>query len=213
VFVMLDLDNTVADRQAAVEAWLAEFSHRHDLSPEVQRWILDLDNDGYSNRAEVFGLIKQRLDLDPPVEELLGQYQRRVVQLAVAMPGAFDCLQQMRERGWTLALVTNGSAAQQRGKIEALGLGPYFSAICVSGELGVAKPSSQIFEAAADMAGASLDGAWMVGDSAMNDVEGGRLVGAKTIWLAQGRVWPDDLADPTAVINSMAELVGVIDRN
>lgn len=209
---MFDLDNTIADREGAVAAWLDEFSLEHQLSSEVRDWILDLDNDGYSDRLEVFGEIRERLNLNRPLDQLLAEYQERVVQLTGPTPGAIDCLQQMRRRRWTLALVTNGSSGQQQGKIDALGIRDLFDVICVSGELGVKKPSPEIFEAAAERIGESAAGAWMVGDSPLNDVEGGRRLGMNTAWVVRGRSWPEDLPPPTVAVASLTDLVEAIDE-
>ncbi|MEM9894668.1 MAG: hypothetical protein AAF962_27780, partial [Actinomycetota bacterium] len=98
MLVMLDLDNTLADRAAAVAAWLDEFSVEHNLSPDDRTWILGLDNDGYSDRRQVFTAIKRRFDLDAPAEHLQATYQQRVVELAVLTDGAADCLRLMRRR-------------------------------------------------------------------------------------------------------------------
>ena len=57
VLVMVDLDNTLGDRQRAVEAWTAEFVVRHGWDTDRIEWLLSLDNDGYSSRAEVFQTI------------------------------------------------------------------------------------------------------------------------------------------------------------
>ncbi|MCP4968660.1 MAG: HAD family hydrolase [bacterium] len=137
----------------------------------------------------------------------------RVVQLAVPTAGAVDCLKAMRSRDWTLALVTNGSSGQQHAKIDALGFRDLVDAVCVSGDLGVEKPSPEIFELAAEQASASLAGAWMVGDSPANDVNGGLSLGLKTAWVSRGRGWPNDLPPPTVSIGSRATLVDAIDRN
>ena len=50
---MLDLDNTLVDRRAAVRAWTWEFVGEWDLPVEAHGWILDQDQDGYANRRKV----------------------------------------------------------------------------------------------------------------------------------------------------------------
>lgn len=37
VLVMLDLDNTLSDRQAAMDAWVSEFSAHHQLPAGADR--------------------------------------------------------------------------------------------------------------------------------------------------------------------------------
>ncbi|MEM9652666.1 MAG: HAD family hydrolase [Actinomycetota bacterium] len=208
---MLDLDNTLADRQAAVAAWVDEFCSAYDLPADASGWLLELDNDGYSDRREVFQAIRDRYRLASPVNDLLEAYQTRVVQLAAPIPGAVDCLRAMRGLGWTPALVTNGSSRQQHAKIDTLGFRDLVAAVVVSGDLGIKKPAPEIFHRAAELTGAPLAGAWMVGDSAIHDIEGGRAVGVNTAWVTRGRPWPDDLPAPTVQISSLTELIARID--
>ncbi|MEM9200914.1 MAG: HAD family hydrolase [Actinomycetota bacterium] len=210
---MLDLDNTVADREASFAAWLAEFKEEHGLPRDACDWIVDVDNDGYADRVEVFQAIRDRLELDPSVEQLLAKYQARVVELARPTPGALACLRQMRNRAWTLALVTNGSSGQQQGKIDVLGIRHLFDVVCVSAEVGVKKPLPEIFEMAADQAGHPLSDSWMVGDSPLNDIGGGQRLGMKTAWLSRGRRWPEGESPPSVSISSLKDLVPAIDRD
>ena len=210
MLVMLDLDNTLADREGAVSAWIREFSKENALPPDAVAWFLDADQDGYAARRSVFDTFQQRYELAGNLDELLAVYQRRVVELVELCNGAIAGLSALRVMGAKLAIVTNGSAGQQHAKIDRLGLRPLVDAVCVSGEVGVSKPDPRMFELAAERCGCELRGSWMVGDSALHDVVGGQQVGANTAWLHRGRTWPASSPSPTAVIASLAELVAVI---
>ena len=107
----------------------------------------------------------------------------------------------------TLAIVSNGSTAQQHGKIDALGLRDLVDAVIVSEDLGIKKPDIGIFEAASRAAGEPLDRSWMVGDSPLHDIVGASQCGAKTAWLHRGRAWPDLTPRPTITISSLVELL------
>ncbi|MEV0282173.1 HAD hydrolase-like protein [Streptomyces sp. NPDC050610] len=37
---------------------------------------------------------------------------------------------------------------------------------------------------------------WMVGDNPVNDIDGGRAAGLRTVWINRGDGWPDGLAGP-----------------
>jgi FMN phosphatase YigB (HAD superfamily) len=92
-----------------------------------------------------------------------------------------QALARLRDQGWRLAIVTNGSPDNQLGKIHRTGLADCVDAWVVSGELGVRKPARKIFDAAARRCGASLaDGGWAIGDSPALDVVGGRAAGLTT---------------------------------
>ena len=108
-------------------------------------------------------------------------------------PGARAVLEALAARS-SLALVTNGLSAVQRARVERLALGPFFSAVVISGEVDTAKPGSRIF----DLAFAALD--WpeketslMIGDSLSSDIAGGAGYGIATCWYnPQGRAAPLD---------------------
>ncbi len=210
MLVMIDLDNTLADREAAVRRWVAEFCEARSLGPDVAAWLTTMDNDGYADRREVFQQIVERLDPTASVDELLAAYRRRVVELAALCPGAVACLGRLRDAGWTTAIVSNGSSEQQHGKIDALGLRPLVDAVVVSGDLGIKKPDPRIFEAAARVTGCRLSDAWMVGDSPENDVVGPHRLGIATVWLRRGRRWSEPSVEPRLTIDGLDELPALL---
>lgn len=208
---MIDLDNTLADRDGAVAAWLDEFCADYGLDESAKRWIIEADNDGYADRPTVFAAIRERFGLGPSAESLVADYRRRVVELARPTEGAVDCLIELRAAGATIAIVSNGTSGQQHGKIETLGLKPLVDAVIISGDLEIKKPDRRIFEAAALACGldlVTLDGrpGWMVGDSPLHDIVGGRDVGLRTAWLHRGRTWDAAVAPPDLTIGTLSEL-------
>ncbi|MDH3705941.1 MAG: HAD family hydrolase [Acidimicrobiia bacterium] len=211
MLVMLDLDNTLSDRAAAVGTWVDEFVVDRGLPDRERAWILDRDQDGYSDRRDVFEAIIDRYALADPIDDLLTAYQRRVIELSTPTPGATSCLQDLRAAGHVLAIVSNGSSIQQHGKIDALGLRDLVDAVIISGDLDIKKPDPRIFEAASSAAGLPLGQAWMVGDSPLHDVVGADRCEAKTAWLNRGRTWTDPTTEPTVTIGSLAELLPAIE--
>lgn len=210
MLIMIDLDNTLADRSNAVRTWVAHFAAEHDLSSSDALWITELDNDGYSSRVDVFTAIKARFELRTPVSDLLWAYQSDIVELVEPVAGAHRCLDDMRARGWQIAIVTNGSTKQQNAKIDHLGFRSMVDAVVVSETLGIKKPESGIFEHAVSLLGFDLVGrrrpCWMVGDSARHDIEGAQALGLSTAWMPRGRPWPTDQPGPTVVVSDLVSL-------
>lgn len=210
MLVMLDLDNTLADRSGAVAAWADEFCSDHGLGPEARSWIIEADNDGYSDRVTVFSSIRSRFDIDIPIEALVADYRRRVIELTRPTPGAVSCLTGLREAGHMLAIVSNGSSSQQHGKIDALGFRDLVDAVVISGDLGIKKPDRAMFDAAVEQTGAGStspsDPAWMVGDSPLHDIVGAKAVGARTAWLHRGRTWDTTAERPDLILDSVETL-------
>ena len=67
------------------------------------------------------------------------------------LPGAVDLVSDWRA-AVPVALVTNGPPDIQRLKIEQAGVGAYFTAVVISGELGIGKPDPAIFGHALELA-------------------------------------------------------------
>lgn len=208
---MFDLDNTLADRAAAVEAWASEFVATHDLNDEHRRWLIELDGDGYTSRRHVFDTIAERFALEEP-EALLAKYRRRAIELITLMPGAADCLGRLRANGHRLAIVTNGSTAQQNAKVDRLGLRELVDAVIVSETVGVSKPDPQIFLRAATAVGTEIGGAWMIGDSAVNDIAGAQQLKLRTIWIARGRTWGGQLPPPDLITDHLQDVADTLSR-
>ena len=220
---MIDLDNTLADRAGAVAAWAAELCAEHDLPPGTADRLVQLDADGYGDRLRPFRELRTRFDLGRSEQDLQAHYRARAEALIQPLPGAERCLEDLRRAGLAVAIVSNGNGGRQRAKIAKFGFEPLVDAICVSEELGVAKPDPAIFRAAATAAGATLDGAWVVGDSPRHDIGGGHRLGLGTVWLRRGRSWGQagpgaghtavddpDAVRPTHVIDSLDALAPLL---
>ena len=112
---------------------------------------------------------------------------------------------------YILGLVTNGQADMQRGTLGALGLESYFPVVLISGELGVGKPSVEIFAEAARRAGVALREAAHVGDSLVTDVAGANEAGMIAIWLNRGQqgLQPHD-SEPDYTVASLREVAALL---
>jgi putative hydrolase of the HAD superfamily len=140
---------------------------------------------------------------------MVEEHDRRVSGSYRLTPGVRSALDAAREAGWSFAVITNGPELRQRRKIEATGLDELADAVCISEEVGAPKPAPVIFERAAERAGTTLEGAWMIGDNLDADIAGAHGVGARSVWIKREDDWvtyrsgtePDLVADdfPDAV--------------
>ncbi len=69
----------------------------------------------------------------------------------VAAPGLHETLSVLRDRGLTIAVVTNGGSVAQNEKIDWLEIRELLSAVIVSKAVGVAKPEPAIFDRLAEL--------------------------------------------------------------
>jgi putative hydrolase of the HAD superfamily len=116
-------------------------------------------------------------------------------------------LHTLQKAGIRIGLLTNGAASVQREKIESSGLGMYFDAAVVSGELGTGKPSPEIFHHLLERLGVNAGESLMVGNSLARDIAGGQRAGMHTCWLAlEGEDEPVGSVEPDYTIRSLGEL-------
>lgn len=207
--MMLDLDNTLVDRDGAFRRWAEEFVLARNGAQEDVSWLVESDLDGYESRERLAVLIGRRfsvMDTNAVLEDLhLGMVER--IELDPAVPEALD---RARTAGWCLVVVTNGTVTQQERKLRHTGLDRCLDGWVISDDLGVRKPDPRIFAAAADMTGEDLNGSWVIGDSAAHDIAGAHAIGARSVWLHRGRAWQAEDEPPNHAVGTVAEAVNLI---
>jgi putative hydrolase of the HAD superfamily len=165
-------------------------------------------------RAEIWrrALAAQGVEDDELSGELGVMFARRRRELQDPLPGAQEILHHLRAAGLRVGLLTNGAASLQREKIEASGLGLFFDAAVVSGEIGTGKPEPEIFHHLLGRLGVNASAALMVGNSLARDIVGGKRAGLATCWLAlEGEEEPVGLTEPDYVIRSLGELPAIVE--
>jgi phosphoglycolate phosphatase len=125
-------------------------------------------------------------------------------------PGVRDTLEQLRYK--TKAVVTNKPKRFTDKILEGLSLADFFVRVVGGDGEYAKKPSPEAFLAVLDALEMPAGRALVVGDSA-NDVNGGRAAGCMTCAVTYGLSGRSELeaASPDAIIDSMAELPGMID--
>ncbi len=124
-------------------------------------------------------------------------------------PGARELLEEL-ESQTTLALVSNGIGQVVRDKVARLDLDPYFDAIVVSGEIGIAKPHAGFFDVAFERLGhPDKEMTLMIGDSLTSDIAGGINYGIDTCWYAPNPS-PTRSATATYRVGSLEEIPPIV---
>jgi len=103
-----------------------------------------------------------------------------------------------------LGIISNGNTEQQNKKLRQMKIAERFSTVVISEEVGVSKPSAEIFLEACRRAGVAPRECVYVGDSLEKDVLGSRAVGMRGIWLNRGG--PPKKDPGVEVIFSLADL-------
>ena len=100
------------------------------------------------------------------------------------MPGALECLAEVRSRSIGCHLLTNGPTDGQRRKIARLGLEQLLDYVQIGEEVGVFKPDPRAYELALGRIDQSASSVVMVGDSLIDDVIAAKAVGLRAIHLS-----------------------------
>ncbi|HZU75978.1 MAG TPA: HAD family hydrolase [Dehalococcoidia bacterium] len=212
--ILFDLDETLTDRKRSfpryVEHLQRDFGERllAAAATELVAAVTEADGDGYRSRDELAVALRAALPWRsaPSAAELIEHWLAWFPRATVARAGMEEMLQALRAAGIRLGVVTNGGAANQRAKVEALGLDRYVDSIIISGEAGIEKPDPRIFALALAALDCEPSRAWFIGDHPRNDVLGAAGAGLRAIWLRGVRPWPAGIAPPAHSVSSLREL-------
>jgi putative hydrolase of the HAD superfamily len=132
------------------------------------------------------------------------------------MPGAHATLEQLRQAGLRLGLISNaGDDANVQRLIDQAGLRAYFDPILVSAAVGLRKPNPQIFALVLSAWGLPPAECVMVGDTLGADILGAQLAGLRHVWLTAHADHPANQAHrgqivPEMEVASLPELLPVL---
>lgn len=95
--------------------------------------------------------------------------------------GAAELLQYLKERNYSMHIITNGFKQVQLEKIASSGLKPFFDKIFISEEIKSPKPNREIFELAVKSSNARKKSSIMIGDDWEVDVLGALKFGIDAV--------------------------------
>jgi len=182
------------------EALASDFPGDQPAMPRLRAWAPHFRREAWQAALDEHGV-----RADP--QELNAEFVRRRQETRRLFDDALLALQTAAAH-YPLALVTNGPADIQHGKIEAIGIAHFFSAVVISGELGAGKPHPEPFEAALRQLRVDPSQAVMIGDSLERDVAGATALGLSAILLNRDSFYRHDPGVPK--MSSLAELPRVL---
>jgi putative hydrolase of the HAD superfamily len=231
--ILFDMDGVLLiTTQSSDQSWhlvCQHFASLLSLSSQCLEDALRESSQTY-RRAIEHDAQKQRRDrLEPfetrceTIEQALEQVGRRDSTIAPEMvrmyealrddhrqlaPHALEILQKLRDQDLPLALISNGNAMYQRQKIKQYHLVPFFDAILIEEEFGVAKPDQKIFLEALNQLHITAQETWMIGDDLAFDIAASQQLGIFAIWCDYAEhKQPQALSiHPDRIIHTLPEL-------
>lgn len=124
------------------------------------------------------------------------------------VPHSVEILDYLHEKGYPMALITNGFNEVQFDKVKLAGLDKYFERITTSEFAGVNKPAPGIFEYAIRKAGVKVEDAIMIGDDPYSDIYGAQNVGLDTIFFNPKGI--ESETKPTYEVRDLLEIKEIL---
>ena len=224
--VVLDLDDTVFDQSTAARAgvagWLA--AHGLALSETIAAawftaeaahhvdWVHGRVSFAEHRRRrlrEVLPVVGLPVGDDDALDAMFDEYLEHHQGAWRGFDDVESALAHLHARGLATAVLTNGTQAQQRAKLERIALldtvGPVFTAQA----LRVGKPSPQAFATVCASLGLAPGSVLHVGDNHALDVVAARAAGLRAVHLDRTSTGP---LQEQARITTLADLADHLDR-
>ncbi|HYU76198.1 MAG TPA: HAD family hydrolase [Ktedonobacteraceae bacterium] len=158
----------------------------------------------------------ERLGRNASEEELLAAldgYARAVNGWAIIFPDVILTLEELRQRGYRLGLLSNTwwAAEWHNADLAMHGLTPLLDEIVYTSDLPHSKPHPSTFLEVTRRLNVEPTSCVMVGDRLVDDISGSLGVGMRGVWKKTDYPWPrPEHIKPTAIISELAELLPLI---
>jgi len=220
-WILFDLDDTLLDfKSAARSAFSALMTDLQvEETPDLYS-IYQVANhkawaDFEQGRISALELRSQRfrdfvaaanLSGIPAPFELNALFLGHLTRYTTTIDGALELLERLYGRT-RLGIVTNGLKEVQRPRIQQAGMAGYFSAVLVSDELGVAKPSAAFYAMAHERMGyPPKESVLVVGDSRLSDIFGAMQFGFQACWYNPSGQRAEDACEPAFEARSLSDI-------
>ncbi|MBM7662107.1 putative hydrolase of the HAD superfamily [Bacillus mesophilus] len=198
-----------------------EFTKMIGINPFEGLWGDFLDEDDnfqkmkeivpiYRKEAWTRGLLRLGIDDENFGYELAERFPKERRKSPFVYEESFQVLNKLKEEGYQLLLLTNGSPDLQNTKLSITSkLIPYFDHIIISGAFGRGKPDPTIFEHALQKMKLDKEMAIMVGDNLLTDILGASRIGMKSVWINRENKVKTDIF-PDYEIKHLEELFPIL---
>lgn len=221
--IIFDLDNTLYDeKEFNIAAYHNIASYLGRLCNESEKFLFDELFKMFQKKSSMYprlfdDFIKSLGLKKDVVPKLLQIFALTKVDLKL-YSGAEDLLQNLKNKGIKLCLVTNGNVITQQNKVKQLGIAKFFNVIIYARDMGKEneKPNPIAYEKALEMLLVKSKETFCVGDNPYTDFLSAKKLGIRTIRLLKGefknvRLSPDYEADVT--VENFSELTSFFNKN
>lgn len=224
--IIFDLDNTLTHRNQTIEKYSDYLVKHFNLENSLQNLIKirsiihQIDNGGYPHKtllthssiaASVANVLINSLDWQsvPSIQYLTDFWFEYFPKHAVEMPQARVVLENLKAKGYILAVVSNGKHLSRLSTIRNLGFEPYFDEIISSERVGFQKPEPEIFQKTCEILNVSAHQCIFIGDHPINDYAGAKNAGMQAFLL---KGFHDMIDENTQTIDHLEEILRYLEK-
>lgn len=159
--------------------------------------------------SEAFHHLK--IDNSKAIDFLVNNYAKYKYEAIYVFNDVRPTLETLRNRGYILALLTNGDAMTQREKLARFNLEELFDHIFIDGEQGIGKPEKQAYDNVLNACHVDAKETFMVGDHYLWEVVAPKRYGLGAIWVNRDESLPpqDSIITPDYIIKNINELLNI----
>ncbi|CAM3870397.1 Pyrimidine 5'-nucleotidase YjjG [Vibrio aerogenes CECT 7868] len=225
--VYFDLDNTLVDRDASIDAFsrifIEHYSHRlrNPSVKQISTIIKQTDNGGYLAEDSPYQKIWQAIgaelcrqaDWIKPVlaSEVSTFWRTEFPGNTVEMPGVEQLVRQLVQSGYHVGIISNGAESSRRATLAATSLNTLILQMVSSGQFGVSKPDPSIFTDTVQDAGFLCGECVYIGDHPEKDICGAMNAGMHAIYFSGFH--PDiSVPEGAPVIHHLSDVIPALNR-
>ena len=215
--VLIDVDGTLVDSVPDLAYCVDEMMQQLGMPTHGEARVREWVGNGVERlvRRALIGQLDGEPDdalFEKAYPIYLELYAQNTSKRSVLYPGVKDGLDYLKAAGYKLGCVTNKAAQFTLPLLKDLGVFDYFGIVVSGDTLPVKKPDPGPLLHVAEHFGVSPARSTMIGDS-VSDVKAARAAGFQIICMSYGYNHGMDIreAQPDAVIDSMAELKGLLE--
>lgn len=222
--VLFDFDETLQDRTEAFEKYMDAFFN--DFFPDLDEEEIEkrkedmrvtgnggyVTHNGYASRDEWYEDLAGKWNWNnaPSGKDLTMHYDTTFGDHNVIFPNSEKLLKELKSRGYTVGIITNGPSYLQHHKLDMSGLRQYCDIIVVSGDIGIHKPDPMIFTYTAEKYGLNPSECVYVGDHPKNDIEASLKAGMKAIRVNLGWFKNQDLRADVPTVEDIIDVLNFV---
>jgi len=226
--ILFDLDNTLLNYSLSELDSMKRTVREHQLFEEgeaewetfwatytkhnLKHWMDFVNKTGTHQSIEdvLVSSFRDTLNTNPSQHEILSHtYWNYFCNTCYFEGGAEEVLHALKS-DYRLGIISNGIGDAQRKRLTVGNVRDMFESVIVSDEVGVKKPTKEIFELSLNELQLSHHEVLFIGDSLSDDYHGAKNAGIDFCFYNRGRIPMTNAYEPKYVVNELQELLKVI---